>query len=86
MARGNMFKKIKIRTSILDIAPTILAIYGIEIPNRMDGRVLTECIHPDILTAMDIRVEEELVDDERDTMNEDDLNEMKAMMESLGYM
>jgi len=86
MARGNAFQKAKIRASVLDIAPTILALYGIEIPKRMDGRVLAECIQPDILKGMDIRLGEELADDERNTISEADLAEMKAMMESLGYM
>ena len=88
MARGNMFQKVKIKTSILDIAPTILAIYGIEIPNRMDGRVLTECIDASALKSMNIRIGKgkEISDDQQRLKEGDDLEEMKRMLKSLGYM
>lgn len=44
-ARGPAFKRAftgKLPTSNVDIAPTVLGIYGIPIPQEMDGRVMSE--------------------------------------------
>jgi predicted AlkP superfamily phosphohydrolase/phosphomutase len=37
--------------SLQDIAPTVLYLLGLPVPADMDGRVLTEVIHPNLLTA-----------------------------------
>jgi predicted AlkP superfamily phosphohydrolase/phosphomutase len=49
IAFGNHIKKsAKINNArIIDLAPTILHLLDCEIPNDMDGRVLTEIIHPE---------------------------------------
>lgn len=38
------------RPSVLDVTPTVLALYGLPVAEDMDGRVLTEAIDPDFLS------------------------------------
>lgn len=48
MAAGPDFKRLKdtdLPTSNVDIAPTILGIYGLPIPPQMDGRVISELLN-----------------------------------------
>jgi len=40
--------------SVLDITPTILALYGLPVGEDMDGRILTEAIAPEFLAARKI--------------------------------
>jgi predicted AlkP superfamily phosphohydrolase/phosphomutase len=39
------------KARIIDIAPTLLYLFDIPVPRDMDGRVLEESIHPDVLAA-----------------------------------
>lgn len=41
--------------SIVDLAPTILHLLGIGVPDDMDGRVLTEILEPDYLTVHPVK-------------------------------
>jgi len=41
--------------SVLDVAPTVLALYGMPVANDMDGKVLTEAMTPGFLEAHPIR-------------------------------
>ena len=89
IARGPFFNNIKLKNvSILDITPTILAQYDLEIPSQMDGKVLIECINPEVLESMNIRIgkTKEVSDDQQQSMQEGDLEEMKSILKSLGYM
>jgi len=86
IARGDVFKNTSINPSILDIAPTILALYDVEIPEKMDGKVLTECIKPEVVQAMNIRYGKGLDDTDDQVEDKGDLEEMKDLLKSLGYM
>lgn len=85
MAAGDNFKKTEIKPRIIDIAPTILALYGIEIPESIDGTVLTDCIKEDKLKSMNIKKGKGIVDSNIE-QNEEDMDKMKDMLTSLGYM
>jgi len=87
LARGAAFQNVQLgEISILDIAPTILSLFDLEIPAEMDGRVITECITPELVKSLNIRRSEK--GELQDTSIEDkgDLDEMKKMLEALGYM
>jgi predicted AlkP superfamily phosphohydrolase/phosphomutase len=58
IARGGPVKRgynLK-NASIYDVAPTILYLFGREVPDDMDGRVLTEMIEGDFLGANSVRL------------------------------
>jgi hypothetical protein len=44
------------RAHIMDVAPTLLALYGETVPDQMDGRALTEVLTPGFLAAHPVRV------------------------------
>ena len=46
---------VRVRASIFDVAPTILALLGLPVAADMEGRVLTGLIEPDFLEAHPIR-------------------------------
>jgi arylsulfatase A-like enzyme len=52
---GPIRKKSTVKASIYDIAPTILALQGMPVPDDMPGRVLTEIIRPGFLDRYPIR-------------------------------
>jgi len=88
-AKGASFKNIAVQdVSILDITPTVMALYDLEVSSEFDGKVLTECIRPEVLESMNIRFgkDEEVSHSQRKAMEEGDLEEMKSMLKSLGYM
>ena len=74
------------QASILDIAPTILALYDIEIPKNMDGSVLTQSFTEESLKKMNIRFGKEFDETEGKTEDQGSLDEMKNLLKSLGYM
>ncbi len=87
IAFGEAFQNERLdHVSILDIAPTILALYDIEIPYEMDGRVITECIKPELLDALNVRRAEKEKIEDRASEDKGDMEELKKLMESLGYM
>lgn len=45
-----------ISAEIQDVAPTILYLLGLPVPDDMDGRVLTECIEPSVLDSNQLQI------------------------------
>jgi predicted AlkP superfamily phosphohydrolase/phosphomutase len=87
MARGDIINKCKLSDiSVLDIAPTVFALYNMEIPFQVDGKVMAECIHPDYLNTMNIKQAKANVIDDKQVEDKGDIDEMKKTLESLGYM
>jgi predicted AlkP superfamily phosphohydrolase/phosphomutase len=86
IARGDIFKRGTITASILDIAPTILALYDIEIPDTMDGKMLSQSIKHEILEKMNIRVGKGFQNTSQKESDKKDLDDMKDLLKSLGYM
>ncbi len=86
LAKGTIFKNVKLNPSILDIAPTILALYGIDIPSHIDGKVMKESIKENILGEMKINIIDE--ENKKDSVqaDEEETEKMKQMLKSLGYL
>lgn len=55
----NIKKHIDIKPSIMDIAPTVLYLYGANVPTYMDGQVLTDIIAEDYLKSKPVEFVEE---------------------------
>ena len=86
LAKGEIFKNIQLNPSILDIAPTILALYGVDIPSNIDGKVMKECIKEEALKKMKINIIEEKVGEKSVESDEEEVEKMKDMLKSLGYL
>ncbi len=76
---------------ILDLLPTMLALYGLPIGADMDGRVLSELFHPEFLEAHPIKYrktyEEEVYVNASVTPIESEMDqEIKEKLLSLGYI
>jgi predicted AlkP superfamily phosphohydrolase/phosphomutase len=74
---------------IKDVAPTILYLMGEPIPDDMDGRVLTEALEPDYLTANPIEITA-AEDDPRDpnlvAYNDREHQTVQERLRELGYI
>ena len=89
IAKGNVFRKIGMKNvSVLDITPTILALYDIAIPSEIDGKVITKCMKPQVLKSMKIKIrkDQSISTDKSKIKEKGDLEEMKKVLKSLGYM
>jgi predicted AlkP superfamily phosphohydrolase/phosphomutase len=86
--RGEVF----VNARIIDVAPTILYVMGLPIPEDMDGRILTEALDPDFVDANPLRYEYVESDLDRDskvgaqsfTRNESQL--IARRLQALGYI
>ncbi|HET7292319.1 MAG TPA: alkaline phosphatase family protein [Vicinamibacteria bacterium] len=82
------------KASLLDVAPTVLAILGLPVPGDMEGRVLDELLEPAFLAAHPVRrIEsyEPLIDRKAilaaaAAEGEGSDEEKKEMLRSLGYI
>lgn len=88
MVRGYGIRQSRLKDlSVLDIAPTILALFGIDIPSQIDGKVIDACLKPDAVKSAGAAVSEEQgIGENRPIEETGDLDEMKKMLKSLGYM
>lgn len=88
LARGNLVNgPLKLcNLKIVDLAPTILYLMGIEIPEDMDGRVLKEIIKDDFLKqhSVDYGVSSR-IEDRQGTYGEEDAEKIKENLRNLGY-
>jgi hypothetical protein len=75
--------------SILDLAPTILYLLGVPVPDDMDGRVLVEALRKQRLRAQPIESlpAEDVTTKEPDRdLTEQEEEEIKDRLRALGYM
>jgi hypothetical protein len=89
IAAGDAFKNNKVsNVSVLDVTPTILSLFDLEIPGDMDGRALQECLVKERWETPKPKNEGERAPDDRqeESMTEDELEEMRKMLKSLGYL
>jgi predicted AlkP superfamily phosphohydrolase/phosphomutase len=77
-----------VQTSIYDVTPTILYLSGYEVPEDMDGQVLTNIIEQNFLKANPLRfAAQAAADDSREAEYSDEENaEVIERLKSLGYM
>jgi len=73
---------------IMDVAPTILHLLGLPVPQGMDGRVLTDALQSDFLESAPVRFEDVPleVDPSKYEMTEKEAEEVKKMLKGLGYI
>jgi predicted AlkP superfamily phosphohydrolase/phosphomutase len=73
---------------IMDMAPTILHLLGLPVPEGFDGRVLTEALEPELLKANPIRHEDIPLEVEVAgfAMTETEEEEIRKKLKGLGYI
>jgi predicted AlkP superfamily phosphohydrolase/phosphomutase len=71
--------------SIMDVAPTILAVMGLPVPTDMDGRVLTEGLSPELREKISKSDYNTQVAAEH-SYSEDQADELIATLKGLGYL
>jgi len=71
---------------LLDIAPTILHLLGVPVPDDMDGRVLTELLKPELRNSM--QLQDSVVSESIDTgpLNPDEEALIQQRLADLGYL
>jgi predicted AlkP superfamily phosphohydrolase/phosphomutase len=73
---------------IIDVAPTILHLAGLSVPEDMDGRVLTEIFNEEFLRARPVRfgasAERGAIDEAE--FSDEESEEVRARLHELGYM
>jgi predicted AlkP superfamily phosphohydrolase/phosphomutase len=89
IAKGKHFRQdTEIKVSILDIAPTVISLFKLPIPSSMDGKIIIDAIRPELIT--DISSSSSNYEPEEDIMQKGmkkgDLEDMKKMLNSLGYL
>jgi arylsulfatase A-like enzyme len=77
--------------SVLDITPTVLALWGLPVGEDMDGRVLTDAIEPSFLKAHPVRTipthEDAVKRQHSDEPIESPVDdEIRERMKALGYI
>jgi len=90
MAKGPTIKKGEeiSGATIMDLAPTILYLMGLKVPNEMDGKVLTGIFYPEFLQKNPIQYytsDEEAKKKGIDDMTSKDREEIIQKLKSLGY-
>jgi predicted AlkP superfamily phosphohydrolase/phosphomutase len=73
---------------IMDVAPTILYLLGLPIPEGFDGKVLTGALEPDVLKAYPIRTEDISLEVEGTdfVMTKTEEEEVRKSLRGLGYL
>lgn len=73
---------------IIDLAPTILHLMGVPVPESMDGQVLTEAFGEDYLAANPVTMTDEQfsVDDEGIGLSSEEAKDVTERLRALGYV
>ena len=72
---------------IVDLAPTILRLFGVPVPADMDGRALSEAFVPTSVVVSQPGVMQESIEVKRDTLEDEDYEEVIAQrLRGLGYL
>ena len=85
----NMKKRFEIKKStVMDVTPTILYMFGLPIPKDMDGKVITECFEDKYLKSNPLCYSEESIEVIRHTKEyiKEDEEKIKDRLRSLGYL
>lgn len=73
---------------LIDMAPTILYLLGLPVPDDMDGRVIEEIIDPSVLEAMPVTSLDTsgMAGTTGGGLTDDEEEELRARLEGLGYL
>jgi predicted AlkP superfamily phosphohydrolase/phosphomutase len=73
---------------IMDVAPTIMHLLGLAVPRDMDGRVLTEALDDDFLSARGIEYSDEKTAPRvpRDGLSAEEAEQVTERLRGLGYV
>ena len=75
---------------IVDMAPTILHLMDLPVPQEMDGRVWTEGLTPELLVQRPVRVEDAAGDEpslsDETAYSEEEQKDIEEQLRGLGYM
>jgi len=77
---------------IIDVAPTVLYLMGLPVPEDMDGRVLTEAIEDEFVTSNPVQFEslddsdEESMEDVRQGFTDEESEMIARRLQALGYI
>jgi len=71
---------------IIDIAPTLLYLMGLPIPDDLDGKVLKDIFQPSFLKKMPPRFEKARQMEKKKGKSEGDEEEIKERLRELGYL
>ena len=73
---------------IIDLAPTILYLMGVPVPESMDGKVLTEAFDNDHVAAHPVAMTDETfsVDDEGTGLSQEEAKDVTERLRALGYV
>jgi predicted AlkP superfamily phosphohydrolase/phosphomutase len=77
------------QSNIMDIAPTILYLFGLPIPDDMDGKVIKEAIEDAYLQKHPIQIKKVSAKDEdrgKQDYSEDEAEVIRDRLEGLGYL
>jgi len=92
-AKGQYVKRgIRVEyANIMDLAPTILYLFGLPVPDDMDGKVLTDIFEEKFLRNNPLRYEPSFRDKEADFISEDvysteESEKIKKRLKELGYI
>jgi predicted AlkP superfamily phosphohydrolase/phosphomutase len=74
--------------SIVDVAPTILHLLREEVPAYMDGKVLSEVMHPSFLAEHPVRYssEDHTLDAKTETLSSEEDQQISERLRDLGYL
>jgi predicted AlkP superfamily phosphohydrolase/phosphomutase len=77
-------------SNIIDIAPTILYLSGVDIPDDMDGKVIVDAINDDFLRANPVKYYKSIHDktqrEEKEAYSEEEAEKIKDRLRGLGYL
>jgi predicted AlkP superfamily phosphohydrolase/phosphomutase len=75
------------RARLMDVAPTLLHLFGVPIPEDMDGKVLVELFRPEFLAAQPVRTGGVSGIASRDTgYTDEERSKVEERLQALGYL